>query len=63
MSPEDLGAAREKRHVVDSLWITCYNKPSSLRDKGLLVLPEEDVPPPDVPSKHFEPPLRAWATT
>ncbi|KAL5567524.1 hypothetical protein UlMin_024099 [Ulmus minor] len=63
MSPEDLGAAKEKRHLVDSLWITCYNKPSSLRDKGHLVLPEEDAPPPDVPSMHFEPPLRAWATT
>ncbi|KAL5556708.1 hypothetical protein UlMin_038944 [Ulmus minor] len=63
MSPEDLGAAKEKRHLVDSLWITCYNKPSSLRDKGLLVLPEEDAPPPDVASKHFEPPLRAWAIT
>ena len=63
MSPEDLGMAKEKRHLVDSLWITCYNKPSSLRDKGLLVLPEEDAPPADVLSKHFEPPLRAWATT
>lgn len=61
MSPEDLGAAREERHLVDSLWNTCYNEPSSLRDKGLLVLPGEDAPPPDVASKHFEPPLRAWA--
>lgn len=61
MSPEDLGAAREERHLVDSLWNACYNEPSSLRDKGLLVLPGEDAPPPDVASKHFEPPLRAWA--
>lgn len=61
MSPEDLGAAREERHLVDSLWNTCYNEPSSLRDEGLLVLPGEDAPPPDVASKHFEPPLRAWA--
>ena len=61
MSPEDLGAAREERHLVDSLWNTCYNEPSSLREKGLLVLPGEDAPPPDVASKHFEPPLRAWA--
>ncbi|KAF3449161.1 hypothetical protein FNV43_RR09889 [Rhamnella rubrinervis] len=61
MSPEDLGAAREERHLVDSLWNTCYNEPSSLCEKGLLVLPGEDAPPPDVASKHFEPPLRAWA--
>ncbi|KAE8099354.1 hypothetical protein FH972_017343 [Carpinus fangiana] len=61
MSPEDLGAAKDERRLVDSLWNTCYNEPSSLREKGLLVLPGEDAPPPDVASKHFEPPLRAWA--
>ncbi|KAJ7961393.1 hsp70 nucleotide exchange factor fes1-like [Quillaja saponaria] len=61
MSAEDLGAAREEGLLVDSLWSTCYNEPSSLREKGLLVLPGEDAPPPDVASKHFEPPLRAWA--
>lgn len=63
MSPEDLGAAREERQLVDSLWNTCYNEPSSLREKGLLVLPGEDSlePAPDVAGKHFEPPLRAWA--
>ncbi|GLT79182.1 hypothetical protein SLA2020_506790 [Shorea laevis] len=61
MSAEDLGAAREERLLVDSLWSTCYNEPSSLREKELLVLPGEDAPPPDVASKHFEPPLRAWA--
>lgn len=61
MSPEDLGAAKEERHLVDSLWKTCYNEPSSLHEKGLLVLPGEDAPPPDVASKYFEPPLRAWA--
>ena len=60
MSPEDLGAAREERQLIDSLWNACYNEPSSLREKGLLVLPGEDSPPPDVASKHFEPPLRAW---
>lgn len=59
MSPDDLGAAREERHLVDSLWNACYNQPSSLREKGLLVLPGDDAPPPDVASKHFEPPLRA----
>jgi len=63
MSDEDLGAAREERHLVDSLWNACYNEPSALREKGLLVLPGEDTPapPPDVASQHFEPPLRAWA--
>lgn len=61
MSPEDLGAAREERQLVDSLWNACYNEPSSLREKGLLVLPGEDAPPPDVASKHFEPALRAFA--
>lgn len=61
MSPEDLGAAKEERQLVDSLWNTCYNEPSSLREKGLVVLPGEDALPPDVASKHFEPPLRAWA--
>lgn len=61
MSPEDLGAAREERHLVDSLWNACYNEPSSLRGEGLVVLPGDDAPPPDVASKHFEPPLRAWA--
>ncbi|PIN17070.1 Armadillo/beta-catenin-like repeat-containing protein [Handroanthus impetiginosus] len=61
MSAEDLGAAREERQLVDSLWNTCYNEPSSLREQGLLVLPGEDAPPPDVASQHFEPPLRAWA--
>ncbi|MBA0697869.1 hypothetical protein Goari_021390 [Gossypium aridum] len=61
MSPEDLGAAREERQLVDCLWSTCYKEPSSLREKGLLSLPGEDDPPPDVASKHFEPPLRGRA--
>lgn len=61
MSAEDLGAAREERQLVDSLWSTYYNEPSSLREKGLLVMPGEDAPPPDVASQHFQPPLRAWA--
>ncbi|OIT01141.1 PREDICTED: uncharacterized protein LOC109229471 [Nicotiana attenuata] len=62
MSPEDRGAAKEERQLVDSLWNTCYNEPSSLREQGLVVLPgEDDALPPDVASKHFEPPLRAWA--
>lgn len=59
MSTEDLGAIREERLLVDSLWSTYFNEPSSLREKGLLVLPGEDAPPPDVASKHFESPLRA----
>lgn len=61
MLPEDLGAAKEERQLVDSLWNACYKEPSSLREKGLLVLPGEDALPPDVASQHFEPPLRAWA--
>lgn len=63
MSAEDLGAAKEERQLVDSLWSTCFNEPSSLREKGLLVLPGEDAAaaPPDVTSKIFEPPLRSWA--
>ncbi|THG09281.1 uncharacterized protein LOC114305638 [Camellia sinensis] len=61
MSLEDLGTAREERQLVDSLWNTYYKEPSSLREKGLLVLPEEDAPPPDVASKHFESTLRARA--
>ncbi|KAF2288654.1 hypothetical protein GH714_009994 [Hevea brasiliensis] len=61
MSSEDLEAAREERQLVDSLWNAHCNEPSSLREKGLLVLPGEDSLPPDVASKHFEPPLRAWA--
>ncbi|MED6171322.1 hypothetical protein PIB30_039773 [Stylosanthes scabra] len=63
MSAEDLGAAREERQLVDSLWSTCFNEPSSLREKGLLVMPGEDngAAPPDVASKFFEPPLRSSA--
>ncbi|KAG1337848.1 hsp70-binding protein 1 [Cocos nucifera] len=63
MNSDDLGAAREERQLVDSLWSTCYDEPSSLREKGLVVLPGEDAsqPPPDVGGKLFEPPLRAWA--
>lgn len=63
MNSDDLGAAREERQLVDSLWRTCYGEPSSLQEKGLVVLPGEDAPqpPPDVAGKLFEPPLRAWA--
>lgn len=61
MSAEDLGAAKEERQLVDSIWSACFNEPSSLREKGLLVLPGEDSSPPDVTNNHFEPPLRAWA--
>ncbi|KAL6175540.1 hypothetical protein ACLB2K_052179 [Fragaria x ananassa] len=58
---EDVGAGREERQLVDSLWNACYNEPSPLHENGLLVLPGEDAPPPDVASKHFEPALRALA--
>ncbi|VVA96976.1 unnamed protein product [Arabis nemorensis] len=61
MSQEDLETVKEERQLVDSLWSICYNEPSSLREKGLLVLPGEDAMPPDVASKLFEPPLRASA--
>lgn len=61
MSQDDLEAVKEERQLVDSLWSICYNEPSSLREKGLLVLPGEDALPPDVASKLFEPPLRASA--
>lgn len=63
MCAEDLAAAKEERLLVDSLWNTCYNEPSSLRENGLLFLPGEDAPPPDVASQHFQPPLRAWAAS
>ncbi|KAF3787161.1 Hsp70-binding protein 1 [Nymphaea thermarum] len=61
MAPEDLGAAKEERQLVDMLWKACYNEPSSLQGKGLVVLAGEDEPPPDVASTMFEPPLRAFA--
>ncbi|KAL9247119.1 hypothetical protein vseg_020584 [Gypsophila vaccaria] len=63
MSQEDLVSNKEERHLVDSLWRAFYNEPSSLGEKGLLVLPgeEDEHPPPDVVGKLFEPPLRALA--
>jgi hsp70-interacting protein len=63
MSQDQLEAAREERQLVDSLWKECYNEPSSLREKGLVVLPGEDTfkQPPDVAGKYFEPALRAWS--
>ncbi|KAG9454617.1 hypothetical protein H6P81_007521 [Aristolochia fimbriata] len=61
MNAEDLSAAREERQLVDSLWTARYNEPSFLRERGLVVIPGEDAPPPDVASKLFEPRLRALA--
>ncbi|XP_057798748.1 hsp70 nucleotide exchange factor FES1-like [Salvia miltiorrhiza] len=61
MSLEDLGAAKEERELVDSLWKACHNEPSPLFEQGLLSLPGEEAPPPDVASQYFQPPLRAWA--
>ncbi|KAM0051669.1 putative armadillo-like helical, nucleotide exchange factor Fes1, TOG domain-containing protein [Helianthus debilis subsp. tardiflorus] len=60
MSSEDLAAIRDERQLVDSLWTAHYNEPSSLREKGLVVLPGDDVVelPPDVASKLFVSPLR-----
>ncbi|XP_031484702.1 uncharacterized protein LOC116253869 isoform X2 [Nymphaea colorata] len=60
MAPDDLGAAREERQLVDLLWRACYNEPSLLQEKGLVVLAGEDEPAPDVAGKMFEPPLRRW---
>ena len=53
MCPGELEAAREERQLVDSIWNTCYNEPSPLCEKGLLVLLGEDEPPLDVTSQHF----------
>lgn len=63
MDADDLRTAREERQLLDSLWSICYDEPSSLRDKGLLVLPGEETleQPPDVVGKLFEPPLRGRA--
>ncbi|CAN8270028.1 unnamed protein product [Cochlearia groenlandica] len=61
MSKDDLVAVKEERQLVESLWRICYDEPSSLRERGLLVLPGEDELPPDVASKIFDPPLRASA--
>jgi hsp70-interacting protein len=64
MDADNLHAAGEEWQLVDSLWKECYNEPSSLREKGLVVLPGEDAPqqpPRDVAGKMFEPALRAWA--
>lgn len=61
MSREDLGAAKEERELVDALWNAFHSEPSPLFEQGLLSLPGEDAPPPDVASQHFQPPLRALA--
>ncbi|KAG6430661.1 hypothetical protein SASPL_108733 [Salvia splendens] len=61
MSLDDLGAAKEEKELVDSLWKACLNEPSPLFEQGLLSLPGEDAPPPDVVSQYFQPPLRALA--
>ncbi|KAJ0713884.1 putative armadillo-like helical, nucleotide exchange factor Fes1, TOG domain-containing protein [Helianthus annuus] len=60
MSSEDLAAIRDERHLVDSLWTAHYNKPSALREEGLVVLPGDDVDelPPDVASRVLVSPLR-----
>lgn len=60
MSSEDLVTVRDERQLVDSLRSARYNELSSLREKGLVGLPGDDViePPPDVASKVFVLPLR-----
>lgn len=59
MKTEDLRAVKEERALVDALWQSCFNEPSSLRQTGLVLLPGEDELPPDVASRVFEPALRA----
>lgn len=44
MSDDDLSAAREERQLIDSLWQAMFDEPSTLREKGLVVLPGEDAP-------------------
>lgn len=61
MKAEDLGALKEERFLLNTLWQECFDEPSSLRQSGLVVLPDDNEPPPDVASSIFEPPLRAWA--
>lgn len=61
MELEDLGALKEERLLLDTLWQACFDEPSSLRQKGLVVLPDDNEPPPDVASGVFEPALRTWA--
>ncbi|EYU41749.1 hypothetical protein ABFS82_10G029700 [Erythranthe guttata] len=64
MSEEDLVAAKEEIRLVEELWRVCFCGPSPLVKKGIAVLDGENELselPPDVASKHFEPPLRAWA--
>lgn len=39
MDTDNLHAACEELHVVDSLWKKCYNEPSPLRENGIAVLP------------------------
>jgi hsp70-interacting protein len=58
---EELGAVKEERALIDSLWEICFHEPSQLRESGLLALPGDDEPPPDVASQLFEPALRAWS--
>ncbi|KAI3954664.1 hypothetical protein MKW98_019795 [Papaver atlanticum] len=62
MTKDELGAVMDESHLIDSLWSVCYNEPSYLRKKGLLDLPGDDAPPPDVASSFFQPALRALAT-
>ncbi|KAI5072152.1 hypothetical protein GOP47_0012258 [Adiantum capillus-veneris] len=61
MPAEELGPLKEERMLLDNLWQACFDEPSSLREHGLLVLPGDNEPLPDVASRMFEPPLRAWA--
>ncbi|MCO5548967.1 hypothetical protein L7F22_002431 [Adiantum nelumboides] len=61
MQAEELEPLKEERMLLDTLWQACFDEPSSLREHGLVVLPGDIEPPPDVASELFEPPLRASA--
>ncbi|KAH7446670.1 hypothetical protein KP509_01G067900 [Ceratopteris richardii] len=61
MESDELVALKEERLLLDTLWQVCSNEPSLLRERGLVVLAEDNESPPDVAGRIFEPALRAWA--
>ncbi|XP_002991501.2 hsp70 nucleotide exchange factor FES1 [Selaginella moellendorffii] len=61
MKPEDLAPMRDEGVLLDTLWRDCFGQPSVLRQKGLLSLPGDDEPPPDVAGAMFQPSLRNLA--
>lgn len=61
LNQEDLAAVKEERQLVDTLWQLLYKEPSQLRQEGLLVLPEDNQPPPDVAGRKHASGLRSLA--